>query len=159
MDADPIYLEPQSYTIVWPILGGFILFALFIWAMLIWMMTRPPEDDEGGSAPLPPSAMAKLRREALSRIDEVEGKVRAGSMPARRGHHELSKVVRGFVSEVSGLEADTMTAADLRAAGPAHLATLIEEYYPSQFGIEEADRPSFAKSAAAGRQVVGGWTG
>lgn len=157
MDADPIYLPPQDYTIVWPILGGFILFALLIWAMVIWLMTRPPEDDEGGSAPLPPSAMTKLRREALTRIDEVETEVKAGTMPARRGHHELSKVVRGFVSEVSGLEADTMTAADLRARGPAHLATLIEEYYPSQFGIEEADRPSFAKSAAAGRQVVGGW--
>lgn len=158
MDADPVYLAPQDYTVVWPILGGFILFALLIWAMSVWMLTRPPEESEG-SAPLPPSAMVKLRREALTKIDEIEAKVKAGTMPARKGHHELSKVVRGFVSEVSGLEADTMTAADLRAGGPPHLASLIEEYYPRQFGIEEADRPSLAASADAGRQVVGGWQG
>lgn len=156
MDADPIYLPPQDYSIMWPVLGGFILFALVIWAMVIYMMTRPPEDGEG-FAPLPPAAMMKLRRDALARIDEVEAAVKDGSMPARRGHHELSKVVRGFVSRASGLEADTMTATDLRARGPAHLATLIEEYYPRQFGTEETDRPTFATSAGAARQVVGGW--
>lgn len=157
MDADPIYLAPQDYSVVWPVLGGFILFGLLIWAMVIWMMTRPPED-ERGSVPLPPQAMAKLRREALARIDEVEGKVTSGAMPARRGHHELSTVVRGFVSRASGLEADTMTAADLRQRGPAHLATVIEEYYPRQFGSEEAERPSIGRSAAAAREVVGGWS-
>lgn len=156
MDADPIYLPPQDYTIVWPVLGGFILLGLLIWAMTVWMMTRPPEEQDG-SAPLPPAALVKLRREALTKIDEIEARVRSGRTPARKGHHELSTVVRGFVSEASGLEADTMTAADLRAAGPAHLATLIEEYYPRQFGIEEADRPSLTASATAGRQVVGGW--
>lgn len=158
MDADPVYLSPQDYTLVWPILGGFILFGLLIWAMSVWMMTRPPEDEEG-FAPLPPAAMTKLRHDALSRIDEVDADVTAGRIPARRGHHELSKTVRGFVSDASGLEADTMTAADLRLRAPEHLASLIEEYYPRQFGIEEADRPSFPTSATAARQVVGGWAG
>ena len=74
------------------------------------------------------------------------------------GHHELSQIVRGFVSKASGLKAETMTAADLRERGPAHLAQLIEEYYPRQFGQAEADPPSFARSAKAARDVVGGWS-
>ena len=157
MDADPVYLAPQDYTVVWPLLGGIILLGLLVWGLSIWMMTRAPEEG-GGDAPLPPEALMKLRRDALARIDAVEQEVGAGRTPARRGHHELSKVVRGFVSRASGLEADTMTAADLRQRGPAHLAALIEEYYPRQFGIEEADRPSISRSAAAARQVVGGWS-
>ncbi|HIZ97016.1 MAG TPA: hypothetical protein H9805_00385 [Candidatus Janibacter merdipullorum] len=157
MDADPIYLPPQDYSVIWPVLGGFILFALLIWALSIWMMTRPPEGEDG-SAPLPPQALAKLRRDALARVDAIEAEVTSGSMPARRGHHELSKVVRGFVSRASGLEADTMTAADLRQRGPAHLAAVIEEYYPRQFGIEEAGRPTIGRSATAAREVVGGWS-
>lgn len=158
MDADPVYLEPQHYTVVWPVLGGFILLALLVWAMWVWLLTRAPEEEDG-SAPLPPAAVAKLRHEALATIDEVEQSVRQGRRSGRSGHHELSRVVRGFVSEVSGLEADTMTAADLRRHGPAHLAGLIEEYYPRQFGIDEADGPGFARSAAAARQVVRGWAG
>ncbi|WP_435201387.1 hypothetical protein [Janibacter sp. GS2] len=157
MGADPIYLPPQDYSVVWPVLGGFLLFGLLIWALTVWMLTRAPE--EGGSgAPLPPEAMMKLRRDALGRIDAVEESVAAGTMAARKGHHELSKIVRGFVGRASGLETDTMTAADLRERGPVHLATLIEEYYPRQFGIEEADRPSIARSAGAARQVVGEWS-
>lgn len=158
MDADPVYLAPQGYTVVWPVLGGFILLALLVWAMSVWMLTRPPEAEDG-SAPLPPAAVAKLRHDALAAVDAVERSVREGRTSARRGHHELSRVVRGFVSEASGLEADTMTAADLRRHGPARLAALIEEYYPRQFGATEADGPGFTRSASAARQVVGGWAG
>lgn len=157
MDADPIYLAPQGYSVTWPVLGGFILFGLVIWAVTIWLLTRRPEDPDLHGV-LPPSALAKLRRDALLRIDEVEGEVRSDEITARRGHHELSKIVRGFVSRASGLRAETMTAADLRERGPAHLAALIEEYYPRQFGPDEADPPSFARSATAARDVVGGWS-
>lgn len=153
--AAPAYLEPQSYGVHWPVLGGFILLGLLIWAVLIWFLTRRPET--GLDAPLPPQAVARLRRIALGRIDEVEEQVTAGEMPARRGHHELSKTVRGFVAEVSGLKADTMTAADLRRRGPEHLARVIRTYYPRQFGAAESDRPSITAAAQAARDVVGGW--
>ena len=107
---------------------------------------------------LPPAALLKLRRDALARIDKVEAAVSAKKTSPRAGHHELSQIVRGFVSKASGLKAETMTAADLRERGPAHLAQLIEEYYPRQFGQAEADPPSFARSAKAARDVVGGWS-
>ncbi len=77
MDADPIYLAPQGYAVTWPVLGGFILFGLLIWAVAIWLLTRRPEDPELHGS-LPPSALAKLRRDALTRRD------RAHVMHARR---------------------------------------------------------------------------
>ena len=157
MDADPIYLAPQDYAITRPLLGGFIIFALIIWCVCIWLFTRTPDPQERGGS-LPPSALTKLRRDALRRIDEIDSAVGGGKITARRGHHELSKVVRGFVAKASGLRADTMTAQDLRERGPAHLAQLIETFYPRQFGAAEADRPSFEASAGAAREVVGGWS-
>lgn len=157
MDADPIYLEPQGYSVIWPVLGFFIIFGLLVWAVWIWLLTRPPESEDG-SGSLPPAALLKLRRDALARIDKVEAAVAAKKTLPRAGHHELSQIVRGFVSKASGLKAETMTAADLRERGPAHLAQLIEEYYPRQFGQAEADQPSFARSAKAARDVVGGWS-
>lgn len=153
--AVPAYLPPPSYGIHWPVLGGFVLLGLLVWSMLVWFLTRAPE--AAVDAPLPPQAVAKLRRVALGRIDEVEGSVARGGMPARRGHHELSQIVRGFVGEVSGLEADTMTATDLRRRGPAPLASVIEAYYPRQFGVAESERPTITDSARAARDVVGRW--
>lgn len=155
MGAEPWYLAPQSYSVYWPVLGGFALIALLIWAVVVWFLTRRPE--EGLDAPMPPQAVTRLRQRALGRIDEIEKAVAAGEMPARRGHHELSRTVRGFVAEVSGLEADTMTAADLRRKGPARLAEVIESYYPRQFGVDESERPSIGAGASAARDVVGGW--
>lgn len=52
MNADPIYLAPQDYSVVWPVLGFFMLFGLVVWAMWIWLLTRPPEGEDGrGSLP------------------------------------------------------------------------------------------------------------
>ena len=157
MDADPIYLAPQDYSVTWPVLGAFILFGLLLWVMVIWMLTRRPEDASGHGS-LPPSALARLRRDALGKIAEVEAAVGAQTMTGRRGHHELSQIVRSFVSSASGLSAETMTAKDLRERGPVHLAALIEQFYPSQFGVDEADAPRFARSSAAARTVVEGWS-
>ena len=157
MDADPTLLAPQDYSLVWPVLGGFILVVLLIWALVVWMLTRRPE--RGGHGSLPPAAVTTLRDQALARIDEVERAVTEREMPPRRGHHELSRIVRDFVSRSSGLEAETMTAADLRARGPAHLADLIERFYPRQFGAAEVEHHGFTDSAHAARRVVGGWHG
>mgnify|MGYP002712869013 CR=1 FL=1 len=58
MDADPIYLEPQGYSVIWPVLGFFIIFGLLVWAVWIWLLTRPPESEDG-SGSLPPAALLK----------------------------------------------------------------------------------------------------
>lgn len=155
MNDDPLYLGPQSFSVYWPVLGGFILFGLLIWATFIWLNTRHRPGDL--DAPLPPQAVARLRRIAMARIDEVEREVGAGEMQARRGHHELSRVVRGFVAEVSGLKVDTMTAADIRQRGPSHVADVIETYYPRQFGAAESDGQSIRSSSQRARDIVGGW--
>lgn len=156
MDADPTYLGPGTYGLLWPVLGGLLLLALLVWAGLIYLSTRPPEEPR--RAPMPPDAVTRIRLAALGRIDEVEQQVHSGGLSARGGHHELSLVVRGFAAEVAGLDADRMTAADLRARGPEHLARLIEEYYPRQFGAAESEPPTIDASARAAREVVSGWT-
>lgn len=156
MDADPSYLGPGSYGLLWPILGALLLLALLVWAGVIWLSTRPPEETRG--AQMPPDAVTKRRQEALARVDEVERRVHAGELSARSGHHELSVVVRGFVADVSGLDADRMTAAELRSYGPEHLARVIEQYYPRQFGPVESEPPSIRSSAGAAREVVSGWS-
>lgn len=156
MDADPTFLPPGSYALTWPLLGGLLLLALVVWAAVVWLAGRPPEALR--RAPMPPGALAKARAETLAAIDAIESSVHSGGRTARAGHHELSRTVRRFVAEVSGLDAEAMTAADLRAHGPEHLAALIETYYPSQFGSRESEPPSITAAAGAGREVVGGWS-
>ena len=93
MDADPIYLAPQDYAITWPLLGGFIIFALIIWCVCIWLFTRTPDPQERGGS-LPPSALTKLRRDALRRIDEIDTAGadgqddEQGEPPPRQTHHD-----------------------------------------------------------------------
>ena len=155
MSAESGFLPPGDYPITWPLLGGFILLAIFLWAVVIWLATRAPEGRAG--VPLPPEAVSRLRTAALAEVDATERAVRAGERTARQGHHELSRIVRGFVAQASGLDADRMTAQELRARGPAHLARLIEAYYPRQFGVDEAEPPQIRPAAGAAREVIGGW--
>ena len=86
-----------------------------------------------------------------------EGGTKAGEVDARHAHAELSRLMRAFVNEHSGLEAPVMTLKDLVALGvhPALLDALDRFTYPSVFRREAPLDPALGAQAA--RLVVELW--
>ncbi|HWS51992.1 MAG TPA: hypothetical protein VN241_13360, partial [Microbacterium sp.] len=81
----------------------------------------------------------------------------AGRIDARRANLELSRTVRAFVNEYSGLEAPVLALDDLIALGvhPALIDALHRHYYPSVFRRGPAIDPAAGFEAA--RKVVTAW--
>ena len=126
MDADPIYLAPQDYAITWPLLGGFIIFALIIWCVCIWLFTRTPDPQERGGS-LPPSALTKLRRDALRRIDEIDSAVGGAESVVRPWLGVKGDTVSGDIARSLGLERPQgVVVTELYANGPGARAGLRE---------------------------------
>ncbi|MBW1639759.1 hypothetical protein G3H63_11860, partial [Microbacterium resistens] len=113
-------------------------------------------------APAPPAPLfvdvsAVLRQEYLGGIARIEQRYRDGELDARRANLELSRAVRAFVNEYSGLEAPVLALEDLERAGvhPALLEALRRHYYPSVFRRGPALDP--IAGAEAARRVVTTW--
>ena len=130
--------------------------ALVVAGILVAVLTRPKRLAAQPSVD-PHLVLGQLRTEYLAEIDSIEQQVRAGQLDARRAHAALSRLMRRFVNEYSGLEAPVLTLQDLVARGvhPALVDALGRYSYPSLFRREAPIDPVLGAQAA--RQVVQTW--
>ena len=90
--------------------------------------------------PEPPLKVDRTYKSCMKRIAEIERRYRSGELDTRAAHGQMSAEVRGFVQEMTGLQAQSMVYDELRRRGRPELAELIREYYGPEFSyISETD--------------------
>lgn len=160
--SDELY-PPFQYSGWWMLLAFGILALLVLGAWIVIMLTRPRrglthlDAQQPGPQVLTTDVLSQLRIEYLDRIQMIEDDYRARKLSARHANFELSKVVRTFVNEYSGLEAPVLALDDLVARGvhPALIDAMGRHFYPSIFRPGPAIDP--AAGAEAARTVVRTW--
>jgi hypothetical protein len=159
--SDELY-PPAQYGWGWMLLAFGILALLIAGAWLLIVLTRPRRavssaNENAGQAPLVIDVLSQLRTEYLTRIQQIETDYTERRLSARQANLELSRVVRTFVNEYSGLEAPVLALDDLVARGvhPALVDALGRHYYPSIFRPGPVIDP--VAGAEAARTVVRTW--
>lgn len=124
------------------------LVAAYFAAVLWWTRSRRPRTLPAG----PTDAW-------LARLDAVGAAVAGGELSARRGHQEISRTVREFVADRSGVPAATMTLGDFREQGPERVAEIVALTYPASFSHDdELSSASFDETVSRARALVATWT-
>lgn len=158
--VDDLY-PPVQYGWGWILLAFAVLALLAAAAWLVVFLTRPRRSitlpGAAGEPVLTTEVLARLRNEYLDEVQHIEDAYRSGHIDARRANLELSRAVRAFVNEYSGLEAPVLALDDLVARGvdPTLVDAIRRHYYPSIFQRGPAIDP--ARGAAAARTVVTSW--
>ncbi|MCK8475904.1 hypothetical protein [Microbacterium aurugineum] len=159
--SDELY-PPAQYGWGWMLLAIGILLLLIAGAWLLILLTRPRRtlsvgEQNDGQATLIVDVLSQLRTEYLTRIQQIETDYRERRLSPRQANLELSRVVRTFVNEYSGLEAPVLALDDLVARGvhPALIDAMGRHYYPSIFRQGPAIDP--VAGAEAARTVVRSW--
>lgn len=156
--SDELY-PPAQYGWGWMLLALGILALLVLGAWLLIVLTRPRRTPAAAAVTSPSTldVLSLLRTEYLDRIQAVENDYLGRRLSARQANLELSRVVRAFVNEYSGLEAPVLALDDLVARGvhPALIDAMGRHYYPSIFRQGPAIDP--VAGAAAARTVVRAW--
>lgn len=162
MSAPDELYPPAQYGWGWLLLALAVLALLCLAAWLLIVLTRPrrdlvTSDPQQQSIPLTGEALNMLRIEYDGRIGQIEANYRAGSLSARAANLELSRAVRTFVNEYSGLEAPVLALEDLKQLGvqPELIDAINRYYYPSIFRRDPAIDPIAGVEAA--RRVVASW--
>jgi len=158
--SDELY-PPAQYGWGWILIAIGILLLLGAAAWLLIVLTRPRRSITlpGTASYAPPTAevLDQLRSEYLADVQRIEDEYRSGNMPPKRANLELSRVVRSFVNEYSGLEAPVLALDDLveRGVDPSLIDAIRRHYYPSIFQRGPAVDPTYGADAA--RAVVRSW--
>ena len=162
MSAPDELYPPAQYGWGWMLLAIGIIALLIFGGWLLLFLTKPrrsialPGQTQAQSPPTG-DVLSMLRMEYNERIGQIEADYRAGRLTARQANLELSRVVRTFVNEYSGLEAPVLALDDLVRLGvqPALVDALHRYYYPSIFRRGPAVDP--IAGAEAARKVVASW--
>ncbi len=162
MPGSDEFYPPAQYGWGWMLLAIGILALLVFAAWLVLFLTRPRRSITiPGDSDAPPlltiDVLSQLRVEYLERIQQIETDYRERRLSPRHANLELSRVVRTFVNEYSGLEAPVLALDDLIARGvhPALIDAMGRHYYPSIFRQGPAIDP--LAGAEAARTVVRTW--
>lgn len=158
--SDDLY-PPVQYGWGWILLAIGILLLLAGAAWLLIVLTRPRRSITlpGTATFAPPTeeVLSRLRAEYLDDVQRIEDAYRSRNMDPKRANLELSRLVRSFVNEYSGLEAPVLALDDLIARGvdPTLIDAIRRHYYPSIFQRGPAIDPIYGAEAA--RTVVKSW--
>lgn len=162
MSAPDDLYPPTQYGGLWLLLAFGIIVLLVIAAILLVVLTRPKKvadaiaDDPETQLTLP-EVVARLQGDYLRQIDAIERGYRERTLPPREANVQLSRLVRRYVNEYSGLEAPVLSLQDLQRLGvnPSLIDALRRHYYPSIFRSGPPVDP--VAGAEAARTVVRSW--
>lgn len=149
MDKITVKLQGlYSYTL-WPIiLIGVIVAAPLIYAIIKaiinWLIERkknkkkPVEKPvEEASKPVITASADQIKGKYLKILDSIlEGK-KAGDITNRVAHQELSVAIRNFVKEMTGINIQNCTLAEIDKKKVPQVYTIIEQCYIPEFATDE----------------------
>ncbi|MHA7177740.1 hypothetical protein ACX80D_13885 [Arthrobacter sp. Sr24] len=155
MPGDAIFYAPIGYSVWWPLLGAALLILCAGTVAWIWIATKSRTNT---AVPIfvAPRNTSSVKRKYWSLIDDIQHRYDAGQLDGRAAHLELSLVVRTFVHEMTGLQTQRMTLAQLREHRLPLAADAVEQFYPAEFS-RVSQNYSFPESAQTAREVVARW--
>lgn len=155
MPADSPFYGPLGYSGFWLFLGLALAAAAAGWVGYAVVSTLPPRSSADFAIPRF-RASPGLRLVYLGRIDEIAELLEAGEIGPRTAVQELSRIVRGFVQEATGVKASRMTLTELRQQPVPAVSAAVERFYPGEFS--PPGEPDAEAALAAARTVVGQWS-
>ncbi|MDO4241882.1 MAG: hypothetical protein Q4C71_05055 [Microbacteriaceae bacterium] len=151
-DKGPEIIPPVEYSPIWEFLGWALLALVLVYFLLAWFFSRPKQIRQ---TPPPRRNLNTLRAKYFAAIDGVERAFNSGEFTQRQVHTELSRQVKQFAAEASGVNLDRMTLEELRKTHFTGVTKAVSEYYPQVFS-PDTDMPP-EKGIFAAREVIKLW--
>jgi len=154
----PITVELQemfSYSFVWAVLAA-VLAVVVILLCIFWDKLIKKKEVTTVSMPvrnIPNKNVVKQKYSAM--INELEQKCREDKITGRQAHQEISKIVRYFVHELTGIKVQNYTLSEIRNTNMPKLYSMIEQCYAPEFAPDSTT--DIFKTIKKARKVVEEW--
>ena len=125
-----------NYQIQWVIIGSLLLLVAIVWVgFIFWHTRKRPQKTIASVMAQKVKAIdiAGLKKKYLKLIDQIAQEAQQKTITARQTHQKLSLLVRLFVFEATGYQAQVMTLEDIEKRNLPKLESTITALYPNEF--------------------------
>lgn len=141
-------------------LVGLVVLPLIIYAIYYFIKHKPKKRVKKVKPPKPvkpkPVNVEAVRRDYLNNISTIKAKYDNKEIDERQAYLQLSGAVRNFVHEVTGIDAQNFSLAELKKLNMPKLYELIEQFYKPEFSYED-QTSDINKAFSDARTVVAQW--
>lgn len=150
--------DPFSYSKLPIWITAAVIVASIVVLLLIFLLRKLLRKDTSNTSAdisvFRPKSLPAAKNEYLAKINAVEQQYRGGTMNARIAHQELSAIVRMFVYDLTGIEAQNFSLNEIKARNIS-ISHLIEEFYAPEFA-QRSDKETLS-SVEDARRVILSW--
>lgn len=132
--------DPVSYSLVWFLIAlalmvfGGIVFSLFYWRY----RKEQAKLEQGIKVVKPPKVMMPiLKRRYGKQVARLDAALNRGAVEERIAYQELSRIIRSFTKEVTNIDVDNFTLAEIEMLNIPQLTRLIKAYTEPEFSLKE----------------------
>ena len=139
----PITVELQdmfSYSLVRVAFAVLLVVVVTTIGILVLLSKKKPKKQVEMITPTPvvkPMSGNQVKEKYCLLINDLETKCRDGKMSNRKTYQELSKVVRRFVYEMTGIKVHHNTLDEIKKLNMPNLYAVIEECYAPEFSVDK----------------------
>lgn len=142
------------FPLLWYLLAGIAGVVLII----LWPKKKGKENTKPvppKPQPLPPQSIASLKSKYIALLAGLTKRRSGDKLSDRKAFQELSKIVRDFVFEATGIQVQYYTLSEIQAAGLPKLYELIAACYVPEFALQNNSNVYEAINKA--RKVIEEW--
>ncbi len=140
-----------SYSFI-PII---ICIAIIIILIIIFAITIHKPKKVKKISIVKPININDIKNKYLLEIDNLLTSVNENKISLRHSYQQLSKLIRNFIYEVTGLKVQNYTLSDIKTINMPILSTLVEEYYHPEFAKDS--KGDIIASITKTREVIAKW--
>lgn len=145
--------DPFTYSII-PIVVIIIICIIYV----IWIILKykPKKAKKISERIVKTIDVGKIKNRYLKKLNEVELKLNNNKISTRTAYQHTSKIIRGFVQEVTKIKVQNYTLEEIKHLNIPKLYELVEEYYEPEFA--RRSEGDIKKSIDKTRKVIEKWS-
>ena len=130
--------DPYLYSALIYVIGGLLCLTAVSLVVPVFRRYRPRKAPVEREIVVkkPVRGIEQIRAQYLRELHAVRQAGESGSMSRRACYQELSRIIRMFVYEATGIEVQNYSFREISAVGIAPLTELVREYYEPEFAME-----------------------
>ncbi len=148
--------EPFSYLIVWIILAAVFLAGAIILGLIILRKSKFTHKKRAPKIkPVPPPTLEMIKNKYRDLLWELRQQAESGQISMKKSYQKLSRYIRSFVFESTGLRVQFFTLEEIRSLGIHSLTQLITECYEPEFAESSTRNTCMSIDTAA--NIINNW--
>lgn len=147
-----------SYSFILMALAVIVVVMIAVIALIVYFSSRKKPEQMEMVVPAPqakPVQRINIKKKYCTMLNDLEKKCRGNQISNRVAYQQLSKIIRHFVHEATGVKVHNYTLEEIRKINMPNLYSVIAECYTPEFATENSS--NIYETINRARKVIEEW--